>query len=150
MRKLNCWQTDHNRQDTFEKKPHRKISLIFVPRLRLRLSVILYKFDRYIVTKSSLLTNERQGTVTNKQTMAKIRNLCEYRSWQTKQQQTKSWASAHRGKWGQWMKIKKRKRAKKSSFLNGGGCGGEGRCRERRYADHMFIQIAYTLECTIS
>jgi len=66
MRKLNCWQTDHNCQDTFEKKPHRKLSLIFVPRLRLRLSVILYKFDRYIVTKSSLLTNERKGTVTNK------------------------------------------------------------------------------------
>jgi len=83
MRKLNFWQTDHNCQDivyTFETKPHRKISLIFVPRLRLRLSVILYKFDRYIVTKSSLLTNEREGTVTNKQTMAKIRNLCEYRS----------------------------------------------------------------------
>ena len=78
MRKLNCWQTDHNCQDTFEKKPHRKISLFFVPRLRL--SVILYKFDRHIVTKSSLLTDEREGTVTNKQTMAKIRNLCEYRS----------------------------------------------------------------------
>jgi len=34
------------------------------------------------------------------------------------------WASAHRGKWGQltpwkkWMKIKNRKHAKKSSFLN--------------------------------
>jgi len=61
-----------------------------------------------------------------------------------------TWASAHRGKWGQltpWKngwKIKKRKHAKNSSFL----ClcyilraMRVGRCRERRYADHIFIQI---------
>ena len=60
-----------------------------------------------------------------------------------------AWASAHRSRWGQltpWKngwKIKKRKHAKKSSFL----CLcyilraiGAGRCRERRYAgDHIYI-----------
>jgi len=58
-----------------------------------------------------------------------------------------TWASAHRGKWGQltplengW-KIKKRKHAKQSSFLY--LCYilraiRAGRCRERRYADHIF------------
>jgi len=65
-----------------------------------------------------------------------------------------SWASAHRGKWGQlthprWkngLKIKKRKHAKNSSFL----CSSyilrairAGRFRERRYADHIFIQIYF-------
>jgi len=65
-----------------------------------------------------------------------------------------SWASAHRGKWGQltpWKngwKIRKRKHAKKSSFL----CLRyilrairAGRCRERRYADHIFIQIYFRM-----
>jgi len=55
-----------------------------------------------------------------------------------------AWASAHRDKWGQliplekWMKNKKAKTCKKSSFL----CFcyiliaiRAGRCRERRYAD---------------
>jgi len=66
-----------------------------------------------------------------------------------------TWASAHRGKWGQltplekneW-KIKKRKHAKKSSFL----ClcyilraDRAGRCRERRCADHIFIQIYFRM-----
>jgi len=63
-------------------------------------------------------------------------------------------ASAHRGKWGQltpWQngwKSKKRKHAKKSSFL----CLcyilraiRAGRCRERRYADHIFIQIYFRM-----
>jgi len=62
-----------------------------------------------------------------------------------------SWASAHRGKWGQlaspWKnrwKIKKTKTCKKSSFLR--LCYTlwairAGRCRERRYADHIFIQV---------
>jgi len=41
-----------------------------------------------------------------------------------------TWASVHRGKWGQLTPWKngrkiKRKRAKKSSDLNGGGVGGE-------------------------
>ena len=65
-----------------------------------------------------------------------------------------AWASAHRGKWGQltpWKngwKIKKRKHAKKSSFL----CLcyilraiRTGRCRERHYADHMFIQMYFRM-----
>jgi len=65
-----------------------------------------------------------------------------------------AWASAHRGKWGQlthlengW-KITKRKHAKRSSFL----CLcyilraiRAGRCRERRYADHIFIQIYFRM-----
>ena len=69
-------------------------------------------------------------------------------------QPTASWASAHRGKLGQlthprWkngLKIKKRKHAKNSSFL----CSSyilrairAGRFRERRYADHIFIQIYF-------
>jgi len=65
-----------------------------------------------------------------------------------------TWASAHRGKLGQltpWKngwKIKKRKHAIKSSFL----ClcyilraTGADRCRERRYADHIFIQISFRM-----
>ena len=65
-----------------------------------------------------------------------------------------AWASAHRGKWGQltpWKNgrnIKKRKHAKNSSFL----CLcytlraiRAGRCRERRYADHIFIQIYFRM-----
>ena len=61
-----------------------------------------------------------------------------------------TWASAHRGKWGRltpWKngwKIKKRKHAKMSSFL----CLcyilraiRAGRCRERRYADHIYSDI---------
>ena len=64
------------------------------------------------------------------------------------------WASTHRGKWGQLTpvengrKIKKRKHAKKISFL----CLcyilraiGAGRCRERCYADHIFIQINFRM-----
>ena len=64
------------------------------------------------------------------------------------------WASAHRGKWGQltplengW-KISKRKHAKKSSFpylcyiLR---AIRAGRYRERRYADHIFIQIYFRM-----
>ena len=64
------------------------------------------------------------------------------------------WASAHRGKWSQLTpskngrKIKKRKHTKKTSFL----CLcyilraiTAGRCRERRYADHIFIQIYFTM-----
>ena len=62
----------------------------------------------------------------------------------------RAWASAHRGKWGQltplpWKngwKIKKRKYAKRAVFyvyiLR---AIMAGRCRERRYADHIFIQI---------
>jgi len=60
-----------------------------------------------------------------------------------------AWASAYRGKWGQltpleqWMKNYKAKTCKKkSSFL----CLcyilraiRAGRCREQRYADHIFI-----------
>ena len=64
------------------------------------------------------------------------------------------WASAHRGRWGQltplekWIKIKKQKHAKKSSCL----CLcyilraiRAGRCRERRYANHIFIQIYFRM-----
>ena len=68
-----------------------------------------------------------------------------------------SWASAHRGKWDQptpapWKngwKIKKQKHAEKRSFL----CLcyilraiRAGRCRERRYADHIFIQIYFRMQ----
>ena len=70
-----------------------------------------------------------------------------------------AWASAHRGKLGQltppWKngwKIKKRKHAKKSSFL----ClcyifraNRAGRCREGRYAGHIFIQIYFTMHCFV-
>ena len=58
-----------------------------------------------------------------------------------------SWASAHRGKWGQltppekWMKKQKAKTWKKSIFLNTLWAIRAGRCRKRRYADHVSIQI---------
>ena len=67
--------------------------------------------------------------------------------------QSSAWASARRGKWGQltpvengW-KIKKRKRAKRGVFYV---CYilraiRAGRCRERHYADHMFIQIYFRM-----
>jgi len=42
-----------------------------------------------------------------------------------------------------WTKIKKRKHAKKSSFLNILRAIRAGRCRERRYADHIFIPIYF-------
>jgi len=45
-------------------------------------------------------------------------------------------------------KLKKRKHAKKTSFLNGGG--GEGRVRERRYADHIFIQIYFRMHHSVA
>jgi len=60
-----------------------------------------------------------------------------------------AWASAHRGKWGQltpWKnawKIKNRKH--KSSFLNILRAIRAGRCRERHYADHIFIQIYFRM-----
>ena len=63
-------------------------------------------------------------------------------------------ASAHRGKWGQLTprkidkKLKSENMQKKSSFL----CLCHiliairaGRCRERRYADHIFIQIYFRM-----
>ena len=64
-------------------------------------------------------------------------------------------ASAHRGKWSQLTplekmvkKLKQRKHAKKNSFL----CScyilraiRAGRCRERRYADRIFIQIYFSM-----
>jgi len=66
-----------------------------------------------------------------------------------------SWASARRGKWGQLTapgkmdeKLKSENMQKKSSFL----CScyilraiRAGRCRERRYADHIFIQIYFRM-----
>ena len=66
-----------------------------------------------------------------------------------------SWASAHRGKWGQLTphgkmdeKLKSENMQKKSSFL----CLcyilraiRAGKCRERRYADHIFIQIYFRM-----
>jgi len=64
-----------------------------------------------------------------------------------------SWAFAHRGKWDQltpWKmdEIKKRKHAKKSSFL----CLcyilraiRAGRCREWRYADHIFFRVFFRM-----
>jgi len=66
---------------------------------------------------------------------------------------TGAWASTHRGKCGQltpckngW-KIKKRKHAKNSFICL---CYilraiGAGRCRQRRYADHIFIQIHFRM-----
>jgi len=63
-----------------------------------------------------------------------------------------TWASAHRGKWGQltppWKMDEKLKSEsmQKNSFL----CLcyilraiRAGMCRERRYADHIFIQIYF-------
>jgi len=44
----------------------------------------------------------------------------------------------------------KSENVQKEQFSEWGWVWGEGRCRERRYADHIFIQIAYTSECTIS
>ena len=67
------------------------------------------------------------------------------------------WASAHRGKWGQlttpWKngrKIKKRKDAKKQFSTAVCLCYTSrairvGSCRERRYADHIFIQINFRM-----
>ena len=55
------------------------------------------------------------------------------------------WASAHRGKWGQLTPLEKMdeklksENMQKSSLLNGGGVG------ERRYADHIFIQIYFRM-----
>jgi len=34
---------------------------------------------------------------------------------------------------------------KLKSDMNGGEGWGEGRCRERRYADHIFIQIYFRM-----
>ena len=63
-------------------------------------------------------------------------------------------ACAHRGKWGQltpskneW-KIKKRKHAKKdqfSMFMLYFESNRAGRCRERRYSHHIFIQIYFRM-----
>jgi len=55
----------------------------------------------------------------------------------------RSWASADRGKWGQLTPWKmdeklKVKTCKNSSFLNVLRAIRAGRCRERRYADHIF------------
>jgi len=47
--------------------------------------------------------------------------------------------------WKNGWKIKKRKHAKKSSFLNILRAIRAGRCRERRYADHIFIQIYFRI-----
>jgi len=45
-----------------------------------------------------------------------------------------------------WMKkIKKRKHAKNTSFLNILRAIRAGSCRERRYADHIFIQIYFRM-----
>ena len=67
-----------------------------------------------------------------------------------------TWASAHRGKCGQltpplekrMKKLKSENMQKKNSFL----ClcyilraTRAGRCRERRYADHIFIQIYFRM-----
>jgi len=62
----------------------------------------------------------------------------------------KPWAFAHRGKWVSWKMDKKLKseNIQKSSFL----CLcyilraiRAGRCRERRYADHIFIHIYFIM-----
>ena len=47
------------------------------------------------------------------------------------------------GKMGE--KLNSEKHAKKSSFLNISRAIGAGRCRERRYADHIFIQIYFRM-----
>jgi len=43
------------------------------------------------------------------------------------------------------LKIKKRKHAKNSSFLNILRAIRAGRCRERRYTDHILIQIYFKM-----
>jgi len=69
-----------------------------------------------------------------------------------------SWASAHRGKRGQltpWkmdnkLKSENMQKEQFSMFLVYFESNiRAGRCRERRYADHIFI-FRYTSECTIS
>ena len=68
---------------------------------------------------------------------------------------TRSWASAHRGKWGQLTpapgkmdeKLKSENMQKRAAFyvyiiLR---AIRAGRCRERRYADHIFIQIYFRM-----
>jgi len=49
--------------------------------------------------------------------------------------------------WIKWMKNYKAKTCKKQQFSEWVGVGseGEGRCRERRYADHIFIQIYFRM-----
>ena len=54
-----------------------------------------------------------------------------------------AWASAHRGKWGQLTppagKIDEKLKKNKKHAIRA------GRCRERRYADHIFIQIYFRM-----
>ena len=45
--------------------------------------------------------------------------------------------------WKNGWKIKQQNHAKTTSFLNGGEGWGECKVRERRYADHIFIQIYF-------
>ena len=66
--------------------------------------------------------------------------------------QFKTWAPAHRGKWGQLTPPWKMDEKLKSENIQKGTVFyvcyilraiRAGRCRERRYADHIFIQIYF-------
>ena len=55
-----------------------------------------------------------------------------------------TWASTHRGKWGQLTLPGKMDEKLISENVKERAIGA-GRCRQRRYADHIFIQIYYRL-----
>jgi len=68
------------------------------------------------------------------------------RSVDVRQRPTKPRASAYSGKWGQpWEMDEKLKseNMQKEQFSESGW--GKGRCRERRYADHIFIQMYFRM-----
>jgi len=56
-------------------------------------------------------------------------------------------ASAHRGKWGQLTpsKMDVKLKSENMQFSGWGWGGGEGSCRERRYADHVFIHVYFSM-----
>jgi len=66
---------------------------------------------------------------------------------------TLPWASAHRGKWGQLTSPEKMDEKLKSENMHKGAVFyvyilrviRAGRCRERRYVDHIFIQIYFRM-----
>jgi len=62
-----------------------------------------------------------------------------------------TWASAHRGKWGQLTPLKMDEKLKSENMQKRAVLTAirAGRCRERRYTDHI-IYSDNTSECSIS